>query len=82
MTMNAPPITPAHNHAITPTVHTTIQCQQQTTDWRPGIKHMSMVDCARGLVAAKGVANGLYRGFWSLAWRYVHAIGERSEGGD
>ncbi len=47
--------------------------QQQTTDWRPGVKHMSMLECARGLVKAKGVAGGLYRGFCALAWRYVEA---------
>lgn len=48
-----------------------IKLQQQTADWRPGVRHMGLMECARGLVASKGVAGGLYRGFWSLVWRCV-----------
>jgi hypothetical protein len=55
--------------ALAPFEH--IKCQQQTTDWRPGVRHMGMVECARGLVAAKGVAGGLFRGFHALVWRCV-----------
>lgn len=66
--------------ALAPLEH--IKCQQQCTDWRPGVRHMSMGECARGLIKAKGVAGGLYRGFWSLVWRCVllGCLGLRAEG--
>ena len=32
-----------------------------------------MLDCARGLLAAKGLSGGLYRGFWPLVCRCVRA---------
>ena len=53
-----------------------VKLQQQTTDWKPGVPRVGMRECARGLVASKGVAGGLYRGFWSLVWRCVDVVGE------
>lgn len=73
MAMSAPP-PPAPPLSAPPTIPIT-QCQQQMTDWRPGVKHMSMVECGRGLVAAKGVTGGLYRGFCSLVWRDAPTYG-------
>lgn len=58
-----------------------VKLKQQTTDWRPGVPRVGLRECARELVASKGVSGGLYRGFWSLVWRYVYVVGVMYEMG-